>query len=80
MHQANLHDAKTHLSELVAAAERGEEVIIARANKPVVRLIPIGRPVTARKPGLHAGKIRWTDDFDEPLPPDFLIATHEAQQ
>ena len=80
MRQANLHDAKTHLSELVAAAERGEEVIIARANKPVVRIIPIQQPVAARKPGLHAGKIRWGDDFDDPLAPDFLIAPHEAQR
>jgi prevent-host-death family protein len=78
MRQANLHDAKTHLSELVAAAERGEEVIIARANKPVARLVPIVQPVAVRTSGLHAGKLRWRDDFDEPLAPDYLIAPHET--
>jgi prevent-host-death family protein len=44
MESIGLFDAKTHLSELVARAERGEEVLITRHNKPVAKLVPVGRP------------------------------------
>jgi len=49
----NMHDAKTQLSDLVARAEAGEEIVIARRNKPVVRLVPVdaGRPRSAAPPG-----------------------------
>jgi prevent-host-death family protein len=66
--QVNMHDAKTKLSELVAAAERGEEIIIARNGAPAVRLVAI----TAQHPpvqlGLLEGEIELGPDFDEPLP------------
>jgi prevent-host-death family protein len=45
MESIGLFEAKTHLSELIARAERGEEVVITRHNKPVARLVPIGRPL-----------------------------------
>jgi prevent-host-death family protein len=66
--QVNMHDAKTKLSELVAAAERGEDVIIARNGTPAARLVAIiaeHRPVRL---GALAGEIEIGPDFDEPLP------------
>jgi prevent-host-death family protein len=66
--QVNMHDAKTRLSELVAAAERGEDVVIARGGTPAVRLVPVAvehRPVRL---GILAGQIEIGEDFDESLP------------
>lgn len=71
MRQVNIHEAKTHLSELIAAAERGEEVVIARANKPAVRLVAIEAPKKKRIVGMHQGQIWVAEDFDEPLPDEF---------
>jgi prevent-host-death family protein len=59
----NIHDAKTHFSELVAEVEQGGEVVIARAGKPVARLVPYETP-QPRKPGLLKGKIWMAPDFD----------------
>lgn len=67
----NLYDAKTHLSRLVDRAARGEEIIIAKAGKPVARLVPL-RPAGRRKPGVWKGRIWVADDFEEPLPPRIL--------
>lgn len=67
MRQVNMLEAKTSLSELVAAALRGEEIVIARANRPVVRLVPVEPVLRERHFGWAAGKIRVTDDFDAPL-------------
>jgi prevent-host-death family protein len=61
----NIHQAKTHLSRLIERAERGEEIVIARAGKPVVRLVPIepaGRE--PRKLGGMEGLIWMAEDFD----------------
>jgi len=68
----NLYEAKTHLSDLVERAARGEEIIIAKAGKPRARLVPL--PVTGarRKPGGWKGKIWVAPDFDAPLPPEIL--------
>ncbi len=68
----NIHDAKTHFSRLVERASRGEEIIIARAGRPVARLVPLAEPPRARRPGLLKGKIRIPKDFDAPLPEDLL--------
>jgi len=70
----NIHEAKTNLSRLVDEAASGSEVIIAKAGKPVARLVPLSKPGRARKPGLLKGKIRIADDFDAPLPEDLLRA------
>jgi prevent-host-death family protein len=67
MRQVNMLEAKTALSELVAAALRGEEVVIARANKPVVRLVPVEPVLRVRRLGWAAGKVRVAADFDAPL-------------
>ena len=66
--QVNMHEAKTRLSELVAAAERGEEVLIARNGRPAVRLVAVTREHSPVRLGVLAGQIELADDFDEPLP------------
>jgi prevent-host-death family protein len=66
--QVNMHDAKTKLSELVAAAERGEEVVIARNGTPAARLVPIRAEYKPVRLGVLAGEIELGPDFDEPLP------------
>lgn len=68
----NLYDAKTHLSELVEQAAAGEEVVIAKAGRPRVRLVPVSTGKVVRKPGVWQGQIFIADDFDAPLPPDVL--------
>ena len=66
--QVNMHEAKTRLSELVAAAERGDEVLIARNGTPAVRLVAVTREHPPVRLGVLAGQIEVGDDFDEPLP------------
>jgi prevent-host-death family protein len=66
--QVNMHDAKTKLSELVAAAERGEDVIIARNGTPAARLVAITAEHRPVRLGALAGEIEIGPDFDEPLP------------
>lgn len=67
----NMHEAKTNLSKLVEEAEAGEEVVLARAGRPAVRLVPV-RPPRKRKLGQWKGKVRMSKDFDTPLPEDML--------
>ncbi|TXK96215.1 type II toxin-antitoxin system prevent-host-death family antitoxin [Methylococcaceae bacterium HT4] len=75
MLQMNIHEAKTHLSQLLEQIEAGEDVIIARHGKPVARLIPYTiKPVQQRKPGTLRGKISFNEDFDAPLPDDIATA------
>lgn len=69
MEIANIHDAKTRLSRLVERALEGEEVIIARAGKPAVRLVPIRESDKPRQGGQWKGKVRIAEDFDD-LPED----------
>ncbi|MCP5278381.1 MAG: type II toxin-antitoxin system prevent-host-death family antitoxin [Thiobacillus sp.] len=71
MHSVNIHEAKTHLSRLVEEAAEGEEIIIAKAGRPVARIValPSDKP---RKLGLLKGKFTIPDDFDAPLPDDVL--------
>jgi prevent-host-death family protein len=67
----NIHEAKTHLSELLALAMQGEDVVIAKANKPMVRLVPIKPPRLPRRPGSARGQVLYiSPDFDE-TPQDF---------
>ena len=68
--QVNIHDAKTRLSSLIARAEAGEEIVIARANKPVVRLVPVQATEMQRQLGEAKGMVEILPDFDE-LPEDF---------
>ena len=68
----NVHEAKTHFSRLLSRVESGEEIIIAKAGKPVARLIPVLEKVMQRTPGTAKGRISMTEDFLKPLPDDFL--------
>ena len=67
METVNLHDAKTHLSRLVERAARGESIVIAKAGKPMVKLVPVDEPklVAADRIGFMIGEIQVPDDFDE---------------
>jgi prevent-host-death family protein len=64
----NIHDAKTHFSRLVERAAKGEEIVIARAGRPLARLMPLATPARPRRPGLLKGRIRISKNFDAPLP------------
>lgn len=72
MRPVNVGEAKTHLSSLIERAERGEEVVIARAGRPVVRLVAIR--TGERVLGMDRGRFVVPDDFDAPLPDDVLAA------
>ena len=72
MDAVNVHAAKTHLSRLIARVAKGETIVIAKAGKPVARLVPYEEPVKKRVPGLCAGRVWIAPDFDEPLPEDLL--------
>jgi prevent-host-death family protein len=74
MTTVNVHDAKTHLSQLIDRAAAGEEIVIARAGRPVCRLAPLAPAEAPRTLGLYAGQpFRMEDDFDA-LPPDLAAA------
>lgn len=64
----NIHQAKTHLSRLVERVEAGEEITLARAGRPVARLVPYRARQQPRRPGLWKGQVSIRPDFDEPLP------------
>lgn len=74
MRTVNIHAAKTQLSRLVDDAAKGEEIIIAKAGKPVARLAPLAGTPRKRLLGTLAGKIHVSEDFDAPLPDDILDA------
>lgn len=63
----NVHEAKTHLSRLLERVERGEEVVIARAGKPVARLVAVEPKKTRGIWGKYKGQIWVSDDIEEPL-------------
>ena len=67
----NVHEAKTHLSRLLQEVEQGRDIVIARAGRPVARLVPAG-PARKRELGLERGKIWIAPDFDEPMPVEWL--------
>jgi prevent-host-death family protein len=69
--EVNIHEAKTHLSRLLRRVAAGEDIVIARAGKPVARLVPVAEPKRPRELGRDRGKIWIADDFDE-LPDDIL--------
>ena len=67
MHQVNIHQAKTNLSKLIKRVEDGEEVIIAKDNKPIVKLVLLESQKPVRQLGTAIGKIIISEDFDKPL-------------
>ncbi len=72
MEVINIHEAKTNLSRIVESVSQGEGVIIAKAGKPVARLMPLAAPKRTIKFGVLAGQISVPDDFDAPLPDELL--------
>ncbi len=78
MQQYNIHEAKTQLSAILERVEAGEEIIIARAGKPVARIVAIGHLRAPRVLGIYAGQpFALADDFDA-LPPDIQAAFEGA--
>ena len=65
MQMANIHEAKTNLSKLIEKVEKGDEVIIAKAGKPVAKLVSYKPKKELRKPGIWKGKVWVSPDFDE---------------
>jgi len=73
MEQVNIHQAKTHLSRLLERVEEGEEIVIARAGKPVAYLVPFEKKRAPRMLGQFKGHIHIAGDFDD-LPEDIAAA------
>ena len=79
MYQINIHQAKTQLSKLVEEAAQGEEIIIAKAGKPVARLVALNNAKhKARQSGGLKGQIWMADDFDEAMNVEELALWHDA--
>jgi prevent-host-death family protein len=73
-----VHQAKTNLSKLIEKAEAGEDVVIARADKPAVRLVPVGGNYPKRKFGAYKGQFSLPDGFFDDLPEAELAAAEGA--
>jgi len=72
MRSVNMHEAKTNLSRLADDVANGEEIIVAKAGKPKIKLTPIDKDKKEIKFGLLKGKIKINNDFDDPLPQNLL--------
>ena len=72
MATVNIHDAKTHFSKLLIRVESGEEIVIAKAGRPVARLSPLARKTRKRAPGSAKGRIVLKKGFLGPLPASVL--------
>ena len=69
---SNIHEAKSQLSKLIESALAGEEIVIAKAGKPLVKLIPYQKDRQPRIPGGWEGKVIMSNNFDDELPADIL--------
>ncbi|MEO7851211.1 MAG: type II toxin-antitoxin system Phd/YefM family antitoxin [Rubrivivax sp.] len=72
METVSIYDAKTRFSQLVDKAASGEDVIVSRHGKPVVRITTLAKKAQAVRFGLLKGKVKLADDFDAPLPANVL--------
>jgi prevent-host-death family protein len=76
MEAVNIAEAKAKLSQLVDMAEHGQEVVLARHGRPVAKIVPLSVQTTETYPnrglGIDRGRFEVPDDFDDPLPPDFM--------
>ena len=69
--QVNIHEAKTHLSRLVQRVVNGEDIVIARSGKPLVRMVPVSGVIKSKRmPGTAIGQVEIAPNFDGPLPSD----------
>ncbi|WP_013334773.1 type II toxin-antitoxin system Phd/YefM family antitoxin [Gloeothece verrucosa] len=75
----NIHQAKTHLSQLIEAVLQGEEVVIAKAGEPLVRLIPYTPSIPTRTPGFWQGQVKMSPDFDQ-TPEDVISVFNDDTQ
>ncbi|MFQ5709275.1 MAG: type II toxin-antitoxin system Phd/YefM family antitoxin [bacterium] len=67
MRQVNIHEAKTHFSKLIKQVLNGDEIIIAKGNKPIAKLVSLEQSRPKRKLGTAKGKFKIASDFDLPL-------------
>ena len=74
MHTVNIHEAKTHLSNLLEEVRKGKEVVIAKSGKPMAKLTGCAPVKPVRKPGILKGKIKIAENFDAHLTDDMLNA------
>jgi prevent-host-death family protein len=72
--EINIHNAKTHFSELLRQVAKGKEIVIANRGVPVARLVPIPAQLNRRELGKYEGQVVISDDFDAPLPEEILKA------
>jgi prevent-host-death family protein len=77
MRVVNIYEAKTHLSRLVDQVAAGEEIVIARAGKPLAKLVPYQAEAHPREPGYWRGKVHIAADFD--VLPDALAAAFRGE-
>ncbi len=68
----NIHEAKTHFSKIINQTLQGEEVVVSRGNHPLVKLVPYHAEAKLRKGGQLRGMLKVPDDFDDPLPKEYL--------
>ena len=71
----DVHEAQTHLVELLSLVSAGTEIILTEGSTPLARIVPMAGAPTPRVAGLHPGAIWTSEDFDEPLPEDFWTGT-----
>jgi len=74
MKMVNMHAAKTHLSRIVDEAAAGEDIVLAKGGRPVVRLVPYAAPSEPRVPGALRGRVTIHRNFDARLPPGVAAA------
>ncbi len=74
MKTINIHETKTHLSRLAEEVAGGEEIIVAKTGRPMMKLVPIAKSPKRRKLGMLKGKMRIAKDFDAPLPDELTAA------
>jgi prevent-host-death family protein len=79
MRTVNIHEAKTQLSKLIDAAAKGEPFIIAKAGKPLVKVVPIDAPAEKRRLGFMKGQFTVPDDFDTMFQEE-IIKMFEGEQ
>jgi prevent-host-death family protein len=79
--QVNIHQAKTHLSRLVEQAAQGEEIVIAKAGKPMARLVALQQPKKAKRRGFGAlkGKMKLLPGWDDPMTKEELAEWYDSK-
>lgn len=76
----NIHEAKTHFSKLIKQALEGEEIIIAKSGVPLIKFTPYEKKSTPRKGGQLKGMLIIEDNFDDPLPEEYLKSFYGVEK